>query len=76
MGLVGAATVILMIQSYRFAAAAIVAPFYYTIMLWSLLFGWLLWGELPDPWIWPGVGLLVASGLYISLRERRRAGAG
>ena len=69
MGLVGAATVILMIQSYRFAAAAIVAPFYYTIMLWSLLFGWLLWGELPDPWIWPGVGLLVASGLYIIYRE-------
>ncbi len=69
MGMVGAATMVLMVQSYRCAAAAVVAPFYYSIMLWSVLFGWLIWRELPDPWIWPGVGLLVASGLTIIYRE-------
>ena len=45
-------------------------------LIWGLILGWLIWQELPDAGIWPGVGLLVACGLYIIHREARRVRAG
>ena len=57
------------------APAAAVAPFDYTIFIRGLILGWLIWQELPDAGIWPGVGLLVACGLYIIHREARRGRA-
>ncbi len=51
--------------------AAVVAPFDYTILLWGLLLGWVIWHELPDPEIWPGAAILIGCGLYITHRETR-----
>ena len=66
--LVGAAH-FLMIESYRLAQAAVVAPFKYSAILWGVLLGYLIWGDLPDAWIMTGATLIVASGLYILHRE-------
>ncbi|MCG8543969.1 MAG: DMT family transporter [Alphaproteobacteria bacterium] len=66
--LVGAAH-FLMIESYRLAQAAVVAPFKYSAILWGVLLGYLIWGDLPDAWIMTGAILIVASGLYILHRE-------
>jgi drug/metabolite transporter (DMT)-like permease len=73
LGMAGSFTMFFMAQAYRHAPAAVIAPFDYTILLWGIMFGWLIWQELPDPGIWPGVAVLVASGLYIIHRETRRA---
>jgi len=74
LGLAGTCTMFLMAQAYRHAPAAVIAPFDYTILLWGIAIGWLVWHELPDPGIWPGVAVLMASGLYIIYRETRRPG--
>jgi len=71
LGLLGSLTMWFMTLAYRNAPAAVVAPFDYTILLWGLLIGWLVWHELPDPQIWPGAAILIACGLYITHRETR-----
>lgn len=58
-------------QAYRYAPAAVVAPFDYTALIWGTLIGWLIWHELPGPHVWLGVAILVVSGLYILHRETR-----
>ncbi len=75
LGVAGSLGMLFMVQAYRHAPAAAVAPFDYTILIWGLILGWLIWQELPDAGIWHGVGLLVACGLYIIHREARRGRA-
>ena len=62
----------LMIEAYRLAQAAVVAPFKYTSIPWGVLFGWLVWGDLPDLWILTGGAIVVGAGLYLLHRETRR----
>jgi drug/metabolite transporter (DMT)-like permease len=50
-----------------------VAPFQYSQMLWGVVLGWLLWGDLPATAVAIGAAIVVASGLYILYREVVRA---
>lgn len=63
----------LLIETFRWAEASLVAPFKYSTLLWGVLFGFLLWGEIPEREVIIGALLLVVSGLYILRRETRRA---
>jgi drug/metabolite transporter (DMT)-like permease len=69
-GLMGAAHY-LHIEAFRLAEAAVIAPFKYTNMVWGVLFGFVIWGHLPDRWVVGGSLVVIASGLYIFYRERR-----
>ncbi|MEC9403507.1 MAG: EamA family transporter, partial [Pseudomonadota bacterium] len=69
--LFGTAGITLMTQAFRFAPAAVVAPFDYTALLWATLLGWLLWGEIPDIATYVGAAIIIASGIAIVLRERQ-----
>ncbi len=60
----------LLIEAFRFAEAALVAPFKYFSIIWAALIGFLVWGDLPDHWMIAGSALVVGSGLYILHRER------
>lgn len=61
-----------MSQAYRLAAASAVAPFEYLLLIYSLIWGWTVFGEWPVPTVFAGAAIIVASGVYIVLRERRR----
>ncbi len=71
MAVLAAFGVPLIAQAFRMAPASVVAPFDYTILLWACLWGWLIWGELPDEWTWVGAAVIVVSGVYIVFREAR-----
>ncbi len=73
--LVGGAQICI-VQAFRLAPPATVAPFQYTQMLWAVFYGYLFFGDVPDRFVISGSGLVVASGLYILWREqvRRRSG--
>lgn len=71
-GLLGGMAQLLMTQAYSLAPASVAAPFDYTHLLWSVLFGWYLWGDFPDLQTWIGCAIVVASGLYILWRETVR----
>lgn len=57
--------------SFRIAASSVVAPFLYIEMLWALVFGWLIFGDVPDVWMLVGAGIIILSGIYLLLSERR-----
>jgi drug/metabolite transporter (DMT)-like permease len=63
-------------RALKLADAATIAPLQYTLLLWAVVFGWAIFGDLPEAAVLAGAGLITASGLVIWLRERRaRAGA-
>ncbi len=59
-------------QAFRFAPAAVAAPFSYLALVWALVLGYVLWGDLPTPSLIAGGLVVVASGLYILYRETVR----
>ncbi|MGY6646378.1 MAG: DMT family transporter [Salinarimonas sp.] len=70
--LCGTAGITMMTQAFRLAPASIVAPLDYTAMLWATLLGWLIWSEMPDGVTFIGAGIIITSGVWVILRERRR----
>jgi len=70
-GVFGVGATACLTQAFRYAPAAIAAPFDYTSMLWAVLLGWWFWGEVPDVWVFVGSALIIGSGLAIAYHERR-----
>lgn len=61
------------IIAYKTGEAVIVAPMQYSQMLWAILYGYLLFQERVDAMTLLGAAVIIASGLYILLREGRAA---
>ncbi len=72
-GFLGGSAHILLTESYRFAAASVVAPFDYTSMVWALVLGYAMFGETPTPMIIVGSAIIAAAGLFVIWRERQLA---
>jgi drug/metabolite transporter (DMT)-like permease len=53
------------------APVTIVTPFQYTMIVWAVLFGYLVFGDIPDTQMLAGAAIIIAAGLYIFLREQR-----
>jgi drug/metabolite transporter (DMT)-like permease len=64
---------LLIVDAFRHGDLATVSPFRYTALIWALLFGFLIWGDLPNLLAQVGIVIVVASGLYVLHRERVRA---
>ena len=58
-----------MTVAYVSAEVATVAPFRYSAIIWSVIFGYMFFGHIPDVWVITGVTIVIASGLYILHRE-------
>lgn len=59
--------------AHRFAAAAVLAPFVYVQIVYMTAASWAIFGQSPDIWVLAGAAIVLASGLYIWLRERQLA---
>jgi drug/metabolite transporter (DMT)-like permease len=70
-GILGGIGQILLTQSYRHADTSVIAPFEYTTMIWALLFGWFVFGDLPTPTVLTGATIVAATGLFIVWREHQ-----
>lgn len=70
------------IVAMREGEISVVAPFRYTAMLFALMWGYVIFGEVPDRLTWIGIGIVVAAGVYtfhresVRRREAERAEAG
>ncbi|MDP2034975.1 MAG: DMT family transporter [Polaromonas sp.] len=60
------------INSMRHGEMTLVAPFRYSGLLFALVLGYAVWGEVPNTLAWFGIALLIASGLYVLVSEKRR----
>jgi drug/metabolite transporter (DMT)-like permease len=71
LGFLGGTGHYLVIRAFQLGRAAVVAPLGYVELIGSTLLGYLIFGHFPDLWTWLGAGVIIASGLYIALREQR-----
>ncbi len=65
----------LIVRAYDHCEASLLAPLAYTEMVMATVLGWWFFGDFPDRWTFVGVAILIASAIYISMREQK-AGAG
>jgi drug/metabolite transporter (DMT)-like permease len=70
-GVIGGTGQIAFTASLRFAPVSSVVAMDYIALLWSTVFGWLVWQHLPTPYTWLGAPIIIVSGLYIAWREHR-----
>lgn len=71
LGVVAMLAHVLVNRALKLADAATVAPLQYTLLLWAILFGWLVFGDIPRLPMLVGAALIVASGLFILFREQQ-----
>lgn len=61
---------LMVVMAFRRASASILAPFQYLEIVTGTIIGFYLFGDFPDALKWLGIFIIVASGIYLFLRER------
>jgi|TARA_B100000745_G_scaffold250448_1_gene172524 drug/metabolite transporter (DMT)-like permease len=61
-----------LLQAYRIADPAVVSPYEYTFLIWMVLWGYLIWGDIPSVIEATGMLLIVGAGVYMFYREQIR----
>lgn len=62
---------LLIVMAFTKADASILAPFQYLEIVTMTIAGYMIFGEFPTPAKWLGIAIIIGSGLFIFLRERR-----
>lgn len=70
-GLIGGVAQLCLTQAYRLAPASLVAPFDYTTMIWSVILGFLVFGDVPSTFVVSGALVVIAAGIFVVYREHR-----
>jgi drug/metabolite transporter (DMT)-like permease len=71
-GLLGTLGHFLFILAFQRGPASALTPFTYMHLVWAMLLGWILFGDLPDGASMVGMMVIAGSGLVVALLERRR----
>jgi drug/metabolite transporter (DMT)-like permease len=58
-------------RSLKLAPASTIVPYQYTMIIWAVMFGYAVFGDVPSPPMALGAVIIIAAGLYIFLRERQ-----
>lgn len=75
LGIVAMVAHLCVTRSLKLAEASVVVPYQYTLIVWALVFGWLVFDDWPTPAMLAGSALIVAAGLALLILERRAAPA-
>ncbi|HEY0183044.1 MAG TPA: DMT family transporter [Rhodopila sp.] len=62
----------LVILAFQRGRAAVIAPFGYVELIGATVLGYLIFTHFPDAWTGAGAAVIIGSGVYIALRERRQ----
>jgi drug/metabolite transporter (DMT)-like permease len=71
LAVVGGLAQLTLTGALRLAPVALVMPMDYTSLIWAVLLGSWIFGEMPTSWTWVGAPIIIASGLVIVWREHR-----
>jgi drug/metabolite transporter (DMT)-like permease len=58
-------------RALKYGDAATVVPFQYTMLFWAVVFGWLVFGDVPQIHVLIGAAIIVGAGLFIFFREQK-----
>ena len=70
LGVVAMAALACVNRSLKLSAASVVAPYQYTMIVWAVALGYLVFGDMPDVPLAVGSAIIIAAGLYILWREQ------
>ena len=62
-------------RSLILAPASVVVPYQYSMIIWAVAFGYLVFGDIPSTATFIGAAIIIAAGLYIFLREQAQSRA-
>lgn len=65
-----------LLLAYRLGRTASVAPFFYSLALWGVASGLVVWGELPNALALAGIALIAGSGVAVVVLDRHRVRGG
>jgi drug/metabolite transporter (DMT)-like permease len=57
-------------RSLKLAPASVVVPYQYSMIVWAVIFGFVVFGDVPSWATIVGAAIIIGAGLYIFLRER------
>jgi drug/metabolite transporter (DMT)-like permease len=69
-GVISVCALLCVNRSLKLAPASVVVPYQYTMILWAVMFGIVVFGDVPSPATVLGAAIIIGAGLYIFLRER------
>ncbi len=72
-GAAGLASQYLLTMSLKYGAVATVLIMDYSLLLWSTLYSWLLWDDLPPAATWVGAPLIIVAGVIITVRAHQKS---
>lgn len=71
MGAAGAVGHFMLVKAFHMAEASMLAPFTYSQVVGAILWGFLVFGDVPSLWTVCGASLVIGSGVYVWYRETR-----
>src|SRR5438477_10617402 len=69
-GIVSVGALLCVNRSLKLAPASIVVPYQYSMIVWAVIFGFVVFGDVPSPATIAGAAIIIGAGLYIFLREQ------
>lgn len=72
-GVLGGTAQLLLTMAYRLAPASVLAPYEYATLVGAILVGFIVWGEMPGPVEWLGIGVIVGANVGMTAHEQSRA---
>jgi drug/metabolite transporter (DMT)-like permease len=70
-GLVSVCALLCVNRSLKLAPASAVVPYQYSMIVWAVIFGYAVFGDVPSMATIVGAAIIIAAGLYIFVREQR-----
>jgi drug/metabolite transporter (DMT)-like permease len=69
-GVISVSALLCVNRSLKLAPASVVVPYQYSMIVWAVMFGVIVFGDVPSPATIAGAAIIIGAGLYIYLRER------
>jgi drug/metabolite transporter (DMT)-like permease len=69
-GCISVAALLCVNRSLKLAPASVVVPYQYSMIVWAVMFGYFVFGDVPSSGTIAGAAIIIGAGLYIFLRER------
>ena len=60
----------LVVYAYKHAEASFIAPFEYTAMIWAVMWGMIVFGDVPDMMTLTGAAIVIIAGLFMVRFDR------
>src|ERR1700755_529829 len=70
-GVISISALLCVNRSLKLAPASVVVPYQYSMIVWAVAFGYVVFGDVPEPATIVGAAIIIGAGLYIFLREQK-----